>query len=127
MELDSPDLIAENEPTYTREADIKTEIIEAQGLEMPTQIFESAAEAVNLDIFPAVIQPFKKDIFLDKHPQVAALHTIDAGNLSLTLGLTQLRLRPGELLPRCKRIFHMSPSDTRHLDDICDFFVFFSV
>ena len=125
MELDSPDLIAKNEPTYTEEADIKTEIIEAQGLEMPTQIFESAAEAVNLDIFPAVIQPFIKDIFLDKYPQVVALHAIDARDLSLTLRLTQLRLRPGELLPRCKRIFHMSPSDTRHLDDICDLLIRF--
>jgi len=49
-----------------------------------------------------------------------SLHSLDAGNLSLTLGYTQLRLRKGEVLPRSRRIFHVSPTDQRHLDDICD-------
>ncbi len=46
-------------------------------------------------------------------------------NLSLTLGYTQLRLREGETLPRSRRIFHISPNDTRHLDDICDLLIKF--
>ncbi len=48
-----------------------------------------------------------KDIFVDKYPEVVSLHGLDAGNLSLTLGYTQLRLRKGEVLPRAKRIFHV--------------------
>ncbi len=28
--------------------------------------------------------------------------------------------RKGEVLPRSRRIFHVSPTDQRHLDDICD-------
>jgi hypothetical protein len=53
------------------------------------------------------------------------LHAIDAGDLSLTLGLTQIRLRPGEVLPKCKRILNMSPNDTRHLNDICELLIKF--
>ena len=68
---------------------------------------------------------FIKKIFLEKYPQVVSLHALDAGNLSLTLGYTQLRLREGEVLPRSKRIFHISPSDQRHLDDICDLMIRF--
>ncbi len=50
-------------------------------------------------------------------------HAMDSGNFSLTLGYVRLRLREGETLPRSKRIFHISPSDQRHLDDICDFLI----
>ena len=110
--------IMKGEPTYTGEAEIKPEIIEPQGLDLPTTIYDTAAEAINLLAYSEEIRPYIKDLFIDKYPEVVALHAIDAGDLSLTLGLTQLRLHPGEVLPRCKRIFHMSPPDTRHLDDI---------
>ncbi len=85
----------------------------------------NAAEAINLENYNEEIRPYIKKIFIDKYPEVVALHAIDAGDLSLTLGLTQIRLRPGEVLPRCKRIFHMSPTDTRHLSDICDLLIKF--
>ena len=62
---------------------------------------------------------------MDKYPQVVSLHSLDAGNLSLTLGFTQLRLRKGEVLPRSRRIFHVSPGDQRHMDDITDLLVKF--
>ena len=117
--------IMKGEPTYTGEAEIKPEIIEPQGLDLPTTIYDTAAEAINLLAYSEEIRPYIKDLFIDKYPEVVALHAIDAGDLSLTLGLTQLRLRPGEVLPRCKRIFHMSPPDTRHLDDICELLIRF--
>jgi transposase InsO family protein len=117
--------IMKGEPTYTGEAEIKPEIIEPQGLDLPTTIYDNAADAINLSAYSEDIRPFIKDIFINKYPEVVALHAIDAGDLSLTLGLTQLRLRPGEVLPRCKRIFHMSPPDTRHLEDICELLIKF--
>jgi len=124
-DLDMADTVQNKEPTYEGEADIKEEIIEPQGLDLPTIIFKNAQEAINLSNFNAEIRPFIKSIFIDKYPEVVALHSLDAGNLSLTLGFTQLRLREGEMLPRSKRIFHISPSDQRHLDDICDLLIKF--
>ena len=53
------------------------------------------------------------------------MHSLDAGDLSLTLGFTQLKLREGETLPRSKRNFHISPPDARHLEDICEFLIKF--
>ena len=124
-DLDFADTIMDKEPTYYGEAVIEPEIIEAKGLELPTRVYANAAEAVNLKAFSEEIQPFVKEIFIDKYPHVVSLHSLDAGNLSLTLGYTQLRLREGETLPRSRRIFHISPNDTRHLDDICDLLIKF--
>jgi len=117
--------IMSGEPTYTGTVKITPELIDPKGIELPTQIFKNAAEAIDLQKYNEEIRPFIQDIFINKYPEVVALHAIDAGDLSLTLGLTQIRLKPGEILPRCKRIFHMSPTDNRHLDDICDLLIRF--
>ncbi|RPH76273.1 MAG: RNA-directed DNA polymerase, partial [Planctomycetaceae bacterium] len=124
-DLDYADTIMEKEPTFDGEADISSELIEPSGLDLPTIIHSTAAEAIDLSAYSDDIRPYIKSIFIDKFPQVVSLHSLDAGNLSLTLGYTQLRLREGELLPRAKRIFHISPSDQRHLDDICELLIQF--
>ena len=124
-DLDFADTIMEKEPTYFGEAEIKPEIIEPSGLDLPTVIYTNAAEAIDLSLYSDDVHPFIKDIFITKYPEVVALHSLDAGNLSLTLGFTQLRLREGEVLPRSKRIFHILPGDQRHLDDICDLLIMF--
>ena len=124
-DIDYADAIFASEPEYTGSANIHSEIIDPSGYELPTIIFENATEAVQLHKLPAPIQPYVKDIFIDTYPQVVSLHGLDAGNLSLTLGYTQLRLRKGEVIPRSRRIFHVSPSDTRHLDDIIDLLIRF--
>ncbi len=122
-DLDYADTIMAKEPTYEGEAVIDPEIIDPSGIDLPTIIHSTAAEAIDLNAYSEDIRPYIKDIFIDKYPEVVSLHSLDAGNLSLTLGYTQLRLREGELLPRAKRIFHISPSDQRHLDDICELLI----
>ena len=124
-DLDFADAIFATEPEYTGEAKIIPDMIDPAGYELPTVIFPNALEATQLHKLPVHIQPFVKDIFVDKYPNVVSLHGLDAGNLSLTLGYTQLRLRKGEILPRAKRIFHVSPSDARHLDDIINLLIKF--
>ena len=124
-DLDYADAVYLKEPTYTGEAHIEADIIEPYGLDLPTIVHDNAEQAVNLDSYSEEIRPYIKRIFIDKYPQVVSLHALDAGNLSLTLGYTQLRLRENETLPRSKRIFHISPSDQRHLDDICDLLIKF--
>jgi hypothetical protein len=125
IDFDPKNTIMKGEPTYSGEVEINSDLIDPKGIELPTQVFESAADAIDLDSYNEEVRPFIKEIFIDKYPQVVALHAIDAGDLSLTLGLTQIRLRPGEVLPKCKRIFHMSPNDTRHLNDICELLIKF--
>jgi hypothetical protein len=124
-DLDYADAIFATEPEYTGTANVHADIIDPAGYELPTIIFQNAEEAVQLHKFPRHIQPYLKSIFIDKYPNVVSLHGLDAGNLSLTLGYTQLRLRKGEVLPRAKRIFHVSPSDARHLDDIINLLIKF--
>ena len=124
-DLSYADTVMSKEPTYVGVADINHEIIEPSGIDIPTLIHSTAAEAIDLSVYSEEVRPFIQDIFINKYPQVVSLHSLDAGNLSLTLGLTQLRLREGEKLPRAKRIFHISPSDQRHLDDICELLIKF--
>ncbi len=124
-DLDYADTIMGKEPTFCGMAEISPEIIEPSGLDLPTLIHATAADAIDLSSYSEEIRPFIEKIFIQKYPEVVSLHSLDAGNLSLTLGYTQLRLREGELLPRAKRIFHISPSDQRHLDDICELLIKF--
>ena len=92
---------------------------------MSTFLYNSAEEAIDLDHFPVEIRKYIKNICIEKYPQCVSLHSLDAGDLSLTLGFTQLKLREGESLPRSKRIFHISPPDARHLEDICELLIRF--
>ena len=122
---DLSDTIHAKEPTFTGTAETIPEIIEPAGLDIPTIVYSNAAEAIRLSDYPEVIREYVQKIFIEKYPEVVSLHSLDAGNLSLTLGYTQLRLREGEVLPKAKRIFHVSPSERRHMDDLCDLLIKF--
>jgi len=117
---DLADTLFADSPEYTGLADLDFKIIEPSGIDLPTRVYSNPEDAVQLHKFPPHIRPFIREIFIEKYPGIVSLHSLDAGNLSLTLGYTQLRLRKGEVLPRSRRIFHVSPTDQRHLDDICD-------
>jgi transposase InsO family protein len=123
LKYDLADTVMTKEPTYSGEGEISEEIFEPHGIDLPTVIYRNASEAIDLNKFPSEIGAHIKRIFLEKHPEAVALHAMDSGDFSLTLGYIKLRLREGESLPRAKRIFHISPSDQRHLDDICDFLI----
>ena len=57
-------------------------------LTFPTIIYKNAIEAYKLSSYSEEVRPFIKDIFIEKYPDVVALHTLDAVKLSLTLGFT---------------------------------------
>jgi hypothetical protein len=59
-------------------------------------IYKNVEEALNLNNFEPHNRPFLKNIFLEKYPNTVALHSLDAGDVSKTLGYTSLRLIPGE-------------------------------
>ena len=111
--------------TYTGTAEIGPQIIEG-GLEVPTLIYHSPEEALQLQSFDSEIRPYIKDIFLNKYPSVIALHSLDSGDVSKTLGYTTLRLIPGEHLPRHRRIYQLSPQDSRYLEELIDQFIRFN-
>jgi hypothetical protein len=115
-------LTPDPQPTYTGEAHISSKLLDA-GIEIPTRIYSSAEEAVNLENFPPEVRPYIKEIFLEKYPSCVSLHALDAGDLSKTLGYVHLNLRSNETLPRAKRLYHISPSDSQHLSDLLDFLV----
>jgi hypothetical protein len=72
--------------------------MDPMGLELPTQIFATAAETIDLSAYYEEIRPFKKELI---NTQKWWLFMINAGNLSQTLGLTKVRLNPGEVWAHC--------------------------
>ena len=104
-DLELADTVMDKEPTYDGEAEIKPEIIEPQGLDLPTVVYANAEEAIDLDQYSEELRPYIKSLFIEKYPEVVALHPLDAGNISLTLGFTQLRLREGECYQGVKEFF----------------------
>ena len=123
-DIDTEALFSQS-PSYMEEAQIDEKTFEPRGIEVPTQIFSSAEEAIQIENFPMEVRKYIKRIFLERYPHCVSLHSLDAGDLSLTLGFTQLKLREGETLSRSKRIFHISPPDARHLEDICKLLIKF--
>jgi hypothetical protein len=118
------DVLGGNKVSYTGTAEISPYIIDT-GLEVPTQIYSSAKEALNLNLFSPEIRPYIKRIFLDRYPNVVSLHSLDAGDVSKTLGFTSLRLIPGEKLPRHKRIYQLSPQDVNYMEELLEQFIRF--
>ena len=118
-------VLGDDKITYSVTAEINSNIIDG-GLEIPTQIYQSPEEALNLQLFEPEIRTFVKKIFLDKYPQVVSLHALDAGDVSKTLGFTALRLIPGESLPRHRRIYQLSPQDVNYLEDLIEQFIRFN-
>ena len=97
--LNPEEILSIKKESYTGTAEINSSSLDA-GMEVPTLIHNSPEEALNLNQFEAHLRPFLKNIFLEKYPNTVALHSLDAGNISKTLGYTALRLIPGETLPR---------------------------
>jgi hypothetical protein len=111
--------------SYTGTAEISPNVIDG-GLELPTIIYKTPEEALKLESFPEEIRPYIKRIFLERYPNVIALHSLDSGDVSKTLGYTTLRLIPGESLPRHRRIYQLSPQDSRYLEELLDQFIKFN-
>ena len=59
-DLDFADTIMNKEPTYFGEAEIKPEIIEPNGLDVPTIIYKNATEAIDLSSYSEEVRPFKR-------------------------------------------------------------------
>ncbi len=62
------DTLFADSPEYTGTADLDFKIIEPSGIDIPTRIYSSPEEAVQLDKFPPHLRPFIKDIFITKYP-----------------------------------------------------------
>ena len=119
------DTVGSEKVSYTGTAEMSPDIIEG-GLEVPTIIHNTPEEALNVEEFTPEIRPYIKDIFLNKYPNVVALHSLDGGDVSKTLGYTTLRLIPGETLPRHRRIYQLSPQDSNYLEELLEQFIRFN-
>ena len=62
-DLDFADTIMNKEPTYFGEAEIKPEIIEPNGLDVPTIIYKNATEAIELSSYSDKVRPFYQGHF----------------------------------------------------------------
>ncbi len=108
---DLADTLFADSPEYTGLADLDFKIIEPSGIDLPTRVYSNPEDAVQLHKFPPHIRPFIREIFIEKYPGIVSLHSLDAGNLSLTLGYTQLRLRKGEVNPDLVKLVYTRGKD----------------
>ena len=101
----------------------ETEVLEPKGYYIPNNELHSAQDIVNLQELPADIRPFIEDIFLRNYSETIALHALDRGSLSQTLGRYQLKLQPGAQLPSHKRVFFLAPQESEHMKTILSFLI----
>ena len=62
-------------PSYMGEAQIDEKTFEPRGIEVPTQIFNSAEEAIQLENFPVEVRKYIKRIFLERYTHCVSLHS----------------------------------------------------
>jgi hypothetical protein len=51
------------------------DLVDPSDIELPTQIFKNAEEAINLDSFSPELRPFIKKLFIDLYPNCVSLHS----------------------------------------------------
>ena len=65
-----------NNPSYLGEATVNEESFEPKGIDIPTQIYPNAQEAILLDKFPVEIRKYIKRIFHERYPECVSLHSL---------------------------------------------------
>ena len=109
------------DPEFEDQGELPDKIVLPKGHQISDGYRRRAEDIVVLDNYDPVHRPFIKKIFLDKYPGVLAKSSLDAGDISRTLGHYQIQLKEGETLPRHRKVYFTSPSDSQHLKDILDF------
>ena len=66
-DIDTEALFSQS-PSYMGEAQIDEKTFEPRGIEVPTQLFNSTEEAIQLENFPVEVRKFTKRIFLERYP-----------------------------------------------------------
>ena len=131
--LTQENIVSEDAESYTnrlRHLDITKVQAENKEIEEPRENdkfgfykeeFNSIEEMVQLETFPPHIQPYIKDIYLDKYRNIVSRSEFDVGDLSATLGQYTIELLPGQTLPAFKRMYYLGDEDRQHLVDIVQF------
>lgn len=115
-----PDLDSETEP-------IPSNITDPQGYFPPIDLNNTIHDIIKLEDFEKIHRPYLKDIFIDKYPNVISLHSFDIGSLSDSLGLYRIQLKPGETLPRFRKVYYLAQEQRQHMRTILDFLLKYDI
>ncbi len=78
---------------------------------------------VNPDQYEPYIRSYVKNIFLKKYPQLISTSSLQRGNMSETLGKYKIRLKDNVTLPKHKKVYYLSPLETRQLQAILEYLI----
>ena len=106
--------------SYGELDDIPHDIKEPKGYGQP-DTGNTIHDIIHLDTFEKVLQPYIKDIFIDKYSSVISLHAYDIGSLSDSLGLYHIQLKPGETLPKFRKVYYLAQEEREHMRSILEF------
>ena len=87
----------------------------------PPDLNTTIHDIVCLENFAKTHQPYIKNIFIDKYPSVVSLHAYDIGSLSQSLGLYHIQLKPGESLPKFRKVYYLAQEEREHMRSILEF------
>ena len=99
------------------------EDLQPVGISIPTSILETPEDLIKEEDFEPLTWPYVKRIFLETYPDCVSRHSLDRGNLSLTLGHYEIRLKPNVVLPKYKKLYYLDKEGSSMLRDILEFLV----
>ena len=112
---------------YQELSEIPPDIILPRGYSKPNELNTTVQDVVKLEDFEEIHRPYIKDIFIDKFPSLISLHAYDIGDLSASLGLYNIKLKKGEVLPRFRKIYYLSQEMRMHMQTILDYLIKYKI
>ena len=106
---------------------IPSNITDPQGYFPPIDLNNTIHDIIKLQDFENIHRPYIKNIFIDKYPSVISLHSFDIGSLSDSLGLYRIQLKPGETLPRFRKVYYLAQEQRQHMRTILDFLLKYDI
>ena len=89
------------------------------------EVFQNSSieDIIKLSEYPPLTRKYIKDIFIDKYSEIISKNDYEIGQLSKTLGLIKLHLKPGVKLPPFKRIYYLEQTQAQALKDILSYLI----
>ena len=105
----------------SEEVDLLKIAEEPCGYSVPEDPFLRPQDIIKEENYPKEHWPYIKDIFLDSYPDIVSTHSTQRGNISKYLGNYVIRLKPGTVLPKYRKLYYLSHMEKLQMQSILEF------
>ena len=130
-DFNNPEKSCQLSVNYYENEEFEKNLTNQRGYELPTELPDGISRnsmlhiesLVNLDQYEPHVRKYVKSIFLEQFPNLISTSSLQRGNMSETLGKYKIRLKDNVTLPKHKKVYYLSPLETRQLQAILEYLI----